>query len=461
MQNIFKFICCGNVDDGKSTLIGRLLVDTNNVKRDQLDDALKASKKNGSEKMEFAMLLDGLLAEREQQITIDIAHRFFDYKDIRFHILDCPGHEQYTKNMAIAAAEVNTAIVVIDSTKGIKPQTLKHIEICNLFNVKNLLIALTKTDLLPQNFETKNSNPILQKLEEEIITHLASYQFNYEIIPVSAITDFNMDYVLKFLYKNALNHIEEQEKNTKNILHIYASKLFNNKRFYYAKSILKNTFSKNEKLTVYPQNTQITISDWHDNGAFNIAENVDISKGDCITNYSVIISNQIQHKSFFFSKKTDNMLFKHGTNIRRVVSLSPTYLELDECICFNNIDDVKTNGFGIYIDEITKKTLGCAVFKSNKTDEKNKIEAQNYIIYGSTHLKRIEKAIEFKNQFHPIPIILDESDLQNTIITDNENATQKLLNLAEYLNQQGFSSICLLEKRPKTTSKTHTYISID
>ena len=200
MQNIFKFICCGNVDDGKSTLIGRLLVNTNNVKRDQLDDALKASKKNGSEKMEFAMLLDGLLAEREQQITIDIAHRFFDYKDIRFHILDCPGHEQYTKNMAIAAAEVNTAIVVIDSTKGIKPQTLKHIEICNLFNVKNLLIALTKTDLLPQNFETKNSNPILQKLEEEIITHLASYQFNYEIIPVSAITGFNMDYVLKFLY---------------------------------------------------------------------------------------------------------------------------------------------------------------------------------------------------------------------------------------------------------------------
>ena len=120
MKQIFKFICCGNVDDGKSTLIGRMLLDTGNVKKDQLEDAKKASLKNGSDKIELAMLLDGLLSEREQQITIDIAHRYFDYHGIRFHILDCPGHKQYTKNMAIAAAEVDTAIVVIDVTKGLE-----------------------------------------------------------------------------------------------------------------------------------------------------------------------------------------------------------------------------------------------------------------------------------------------------------------------------------------------------
>ena len=101
MKHLFKFICCGNVDDGKSTLIGRLLLDTNNVKKDQIEDALKASHKNGSAQLEPAMLLDGLLDEREQQITIDVAHRYFDYNDIRFHILDCPGHEQYTKNRLV------------------------------------------------------------------------------------------------------------------------------------------------------------------------------------------------------------------------------------------------------------------------------------------------------------------------------------------------------------------------
>ena len=167
MKNLFKFICCGNVDDGKSTLIGRLLLDTNNVKKDQLTDALKASERNGSDKIELAMLLDGLLAEREQQITIDIAHRFFDYQDTRFHILDCPGHEQYTKNMAIAAAEADTAIVVIDITKGIKPQTLKHIEICSLFHIKNLLICLTKADLITWAGEVDENKllPLKQEIE--------------------------------------------------------------------------------------------------------------------------------------------------------------------------------------------------------------------------------------------------------------------------------------------------------
>ena len=138
MNCLFKFICCGSVDDGKSTLIGRLLIDSGNVKKDQLEDTLKASKRNGSDILELAMLLDGLMAEREQQITIDIAHRYFDYQDIRFHILDCPGHKQYTQNLAIAAAQADTAVVVIDVTKGISDQTRRHIEICSDFRIKRM-----------------------------------------------------------------------------------------------------------------------------------------------------------------------------------------------------------------------------------------------------------------------------------------------------------------------------------
>lgn len=237
MKSIFKFICCGNVDDGKSTLIGRLLLNTKSVKKDQLDDALRVSQKNGADKIELAMLLDGLLAEREQQITIDIAHRFFDYNDVRFHIFDCPGHEQYTKNMAIAAASVDTAILVIDALKGVKPQTLKHIEICNLFEIKNLLICLTKVDLL-QNKEGKIDLSLLKPLENRVKEILSQYNFHYEIIPVSAVTNFNTDYILKFLSNCASQQIDEKEKNEKFVMHILASKLFKNQRYYYAKAIL-------------------------------------------------------------------------------------------------------------------------------------------------------------------------------------------------------------------------------
>ena len=156
MNKVFNLICCGSVDDGKSTLIGRILFDTNNVKKDQLEDALRASRRNGSKELEYSMLLDGLLSEREQQITIDSAHRFFDYEDVRFHILDCPGHEQYTKNMAIAAACADAAILVIDVTKGISPQTLRHLEICKLLNVKKVCCCLTKIDLLDDVTDRNN-----------------------------------------------------------------------------------------------------------------------------------------------------------------------------------------------------------------------------------------------------------------------------------------------------------------
>ena len=455
MKSVFKFICCGNVDDGKSTLIGRLLLDTNNVKKDQLDDALKASKKNGSNQIELAMLLDGLLSEREQQITIDIAHRFFDYQDIRFHILDCPGHEQYTKNMAIAAAEANTAIVVIDAIKGIKPQTLKHIEICNLFQIKNILICFTKTDLL-KNSKGEIDLKKLKPLEKEVQSLLKNYNFNYEIVPISAVTGFNTDLVLKFLYKNAVEHIEEQEKNNNVIMHVLASKLFKENRYYYAKNILPPPEKNPLKLNIYPQNTTVTITKNFDNGCFSILENVDISKGDCLSNTEVLISNKISHKSLFFDNNTPSMLFKHGSSIRRVVQLTPSMLELDGEIVFNNIKDIKQNGFGIFIDEITKKTLGCAVFSNNQKECDPSMDIVNYIIYGATHLNRVQKALEIKSQFHPAPFILDPADLKFKILT-----TEELIMLAEYINSQGTSTICLAETEPKKPTSNCILINLD
>ena len=432
MKQLFKFICCGNVDDGKSTLIGRLLLDTNNVKKDQLEDALKASKRNGSEQMEPAMLLDGLLDEREQQITIDVAHRYFDYNDIRFHILDCPGHEQYTKNMAIAAAEADTAIIVIDTTKGIKSQTLKHIEICNLFQLKNILICLTKTDLLP---EVKKSC-IINTIETELSDILNKYNFSYKIIPVSAINGENMDKVIDFLYEQAMEH--EHIKKDKIIAHILTSKLFKTNRYYYPANYYKNTLKKEMKLTVHPQNHIITVTNVFENGTFNIAEHIDISKGDCLTNTHVFVSNKINHQTIWFDHPTPAMLFKHGTNIRKVVSLTPETLELNDVIIFNNINEVKSNGFGIFIDEVTKKTLGCAVFLENTSKEQTNEKTKVWIFSGS-EITRKNKMKEFEKLFSPAPILIDETDLLKPLFDETdlsiEEKQSRLLKMAEKLSQ--------------------------
>lgn len=443
MKHLFKFICCGNVDDGKSTLIGRLLLDTNNVKKDQIEDALKASHKNGSAQLEPAMLLDGLLDEREQQITIDVAHRYFDYNDIRFHILDCPGHEQYTKNMAIAAAEADTAIIVVDTTKGIKPQTLKHIEICDLFQLKNILICLTKTDLLP---ESKKAD-IINLIKTELSNILNTYNFSYKIIPVSAITGENTSQVIEFLYEQAINH--SYIKQDQITAHILTSKLFKIKRYYYPTGSYKNKLKRDMQLTVLPQNHIVTITNVFENGTFNIAENIDISKGDCLTNTHVFVSNKIKHKTIWFEHPTQSMIFKHGANIRKVISLTPDLLELNDVIIFNNINEIKTNGFGIFIDEATKKTIGCAVFMDNKQDKAAQEENKTYIFTGSG----IQKTLKIKQEqshFFPSPVLIDEEKIkeiffEDTVI-DPQVLQKKGLELADYFNKNGQNVFYLTQK---------------
>ena len=438
MKKIFKFICCGNVDDGKSTLIGRILLDTGNVKKDQLEDAKKASLKNGSEEIELAMLLDGLLSEREQQITIDIAHRYFDYKNIRFHILDCPGHEQYTKNMAIAAAETDSAIVVVDVTKGIKEQTKKHIQICSLFNVKNICICLTKCDLIFNN-KKEPSQKRIKELTRQIETLMSSYSFNYTIIPVSAVTGYNVDKVLEQICSYAKN---TSKKNNKSIIHILISKLFKGKRYYYGKEINDIEPVVGEKYNLLPSDIPVTIASNPVHGCFQIKENVDISSGDCIANCPVILSNFIKHKTIWFDKPTKNMLLKHGSRIAKVVKYTDETVELDNKIIFNNIEDIKQNGFGIFIDDVTKKTIGCGIFSgNNSTSKQEKIEGEIYFVPAKNHQDSVEKTAKFIKQKNIQPIVLNLWELKEKGIANSNQDEEAVYSMAKLLSQQKFDVI--------------------
>jgi len=149
-KSLLRFITCGSVDDGKSTLIGRLLYDSKMIFEDQLEALQADSKKVGTQgqNIDFALLVDGLAAEREQGITIDVAYRFFSTEKRKFIVADTPGHEQYTRNMITGASTADLAVVLIDARKGVLTQTRRHTYLANLIGVRNFALAVNKMDLI-------------------------------------------------------------------------------------------------------------------------------------------------------------------------------------------------------------------------------------------------------------------------------------------------------------------------
>ena len=149
-KSLLRLITCGSVDDGKSTLLGRLLYDTKLLFDDQLAALESDSRRHGTQngELDFALLVDGLSAEREQGITIDVAYRFFSTDRRKFIVADCPGHEQYTRNMATGASTAELAVVLVDARKGLLTQTRRHTYICGLLGIRHVLLAVNKMDLV-------------------------------------------------------------------------------------------------------------------------------------------------------------------------------------------------------------------------------------------------------------------------------------------------------------------------
>ncbi|MBS7671073.1 sulfate adenylyltransferase subunit CysN [Croceicoccus gelatinilyticus] len=154
-KTMLRFITCGSVDDGKSTLIGRLLYDSKMIFEDQLAALENDSKRVGTQgqEIDFALLVDGLAAEREQGITIDVAYRFFNTEKRKFIVADCPGHEQYTRNMITGASTADLAVILVDARKGVLVQTRRHSYLCNLIGIKNIVLAVNKMDLVDYSEE--------------------------------------------------------------------------------------------------------------------------------------------------------------------------------------------------------------------------------------------------------------------------------------------------------------------
>ncbi len=188
-KELLRFLTCGSVDDGKSTLIGRLLHDSKMIYEDQLDAIKSDSSKHGTtgEKIDLALLVDGLQAEREQGITIDVAYRYFSTAKRKFIIADTPGHEQYTRNMATGASTCDLAIILIDARHGVMTQTRRHSYIASLLGIKHVVVAVNKMDLVDFDqsiYESIKSDYL--KFSENLIDQ------EYFFVPMSALEGDNV-----------------------------------------------------------------------------------------------------------------------------------------------------------------------------------------------------------------------------------------------------------------------------
>lgn len=189
-KSLLRFLTCGSVDDGKSTLIGRLLHDSQQIYEDQLAAIHADSQKVGTtgDKPDLALLVDGLQAEREQGITIDVAYRYFSTKQRKFIIADTPGHEQYTRNMATGASTCDVAVILIDARKGVLDQTRRHSYIASLLGIRHFIVAVNKMDLV--GFEQSRFDAI----RDEYLTFAAQLnaELDIKLVPLSALDGDNV-----------------------------------------------------------------------------------------------------------------------------------------------------------------------------------------------------------------------------------------------------------------------------
>ena len=192
--DLLRFITAGSVDDGKSTLIGRLMYDTKSIFEDQLKAIEASSKKRGDAQVDLALLTDGLKAEREQGITIDVAYRYFSTPKRKFIMADTPGHIEYTRNMFTGASTADAAIILIDARHGVVEQTRRHTFIATLLGIRHIIVAINKMDLV--DFDQK----VFEKIKEEyqtlinstLIGSISKNKHELHFIPISALHGDNV-----------------------------------------------------------------------------------------------------------------------------------------------------------------------------------------------------------------------------------------------------------------------------
>ncbi len=301
-MDILRFITAGSVDDGKSTLIGRLLYDSKSIMIDQLEAIEKQTKNREDGDIDLALLTDGLRAEREQGITIDVAYKYFSTPKRKFIIADAPGHIQYTRNMVTGASNANLIIILIDARHGVIEQTRRHSIIASLLNIPHVVVAINKMDMVDYSQDTYN-NIVIDFAE--VATSLGLKDVTY--IPISALNGDNIvgrsqnfSWYEGLPLLDLLENVEVQQDSDlaharfpvqyvirpqTDVLHDYRG---------YAGKLISGIYKKGDKVTVLPSGLQSTIKSIEIGGkeieeafapqsiVLHLEDNIDVSRGDVI-----------------------------------------------------------------------------------------------------------------------------------------------------------------------------------
>jgi len=416
-KNILKIMTCGNVDDGKSTLLGRLLFETNNLKLDEIDYLRLKNSKN----IDYSLMFDGLLDEKTQGITIDLAHKYIELNQKPFVLIDSPGHKEFTRNMANAATFADIAIILFDVTKPIKEQTKKHLHIVNKFpNIQKKILCVNKIDKI------KYQKSIYQKKLDEIIEFCSTNDITLDyIIPISSINGDNISTISKRtgFYKgdsllDILTNIEISEQvdkkgSTVPIQHIDKS---NKNRIYLAKNYgkklkigdeLKNVRS-GQKVSIKKIYKDNKISNNPSTGYLSLEfnEEINIVKNDIITNSPTIKFSDsfkalivISSKSGLQYNKRYIVKFKYSKSYGFVPktnrSKSPKFneisihtFELEEKIGLSEKDLNYEFSTFIVIDPLSRETIGFG-YVNYSLDKGTNIFSQDLIKFTNKAAKSV------------------------------------------------------------------------
>lgn len=379
-MDLLRFITAGSVDDGKSTLIGRLLYDSKSILADQLEAIERSTKNKANGEIDLALLTDGLRAEREQGITIDVAYRYFSTPKRKFIIADAPGHVQYTRNMITGASNASLIIVLIDARQGVVEQTRRHSIIASLLKIPHVVVAINKMDLVDFSQDVFNNIVIDYS---EVASQLGLKDVTY--IPMSALQGDNIvdasDKTPWYEGKPLLQFLEEieleQDVNLTDarfqvqyVIRPQTEELHDYRG--YAGQISSGIYKKGDAVTVYPQNISTTISKIEIAGreveeafapqgvVLHLADDVDVSRGDSIVKSDSLpqVSNELEVLLCWLDEKPlqtgNKYLLQHKNRQVRAVVRNIEY-KLD----VNSLQQQSAEG-GVKLNEVVKATIKTA-----------------------------------------------------------------------------------------------------
>lgn len=392
-MELLRFTTAGSVDDGKSTLIGRLLFDSKGIFEDQLESVKKSSEKKGLQEVDLALLTDGLRSEREQGITIDVAYRYFATPKRKFIIADTPGHIQYTRNMVTGASTANLALILIDARNGVVEQTKRHSYIASLLRIPHLVICINKMDLVDYSEERY----------EEIVEQYKGFAAKMDIkdvqyVPISALKgdnvverSSNMDwfkgptlmYLLEHIHiASDYNHIDARLP-VQNIIRPQKIEGFHDYRGF-AGRITSGIFRKGDEVTVLPSGFSSKVKSVREGEkvveeayppmsvAIELEDDIDISRGDMIVkpNNQPEVGQDIDAMMCWFSPQSlkvgGKYVLRHTTSEVRAMVKDIVYkMDINELHKDDSDKDIKMNDIA-RIKLRTTKPLFFDPYKKNR-----------------------------------------------------------------------------------------------